>query len=163
MRGRIRKRGLRYEATYWLKGSDGKRRWRSQSFGTRREASAWLAGEIDRINKGLVAAPGRLTVEDLFGHWLLHLEETLDNASTLAGYRKCAHNYILPALGAVRLRELSPGHFEDMYRTLLKPGARKRGSGGLSRRTVQYVHVTAHRACEWAARLASSQPCRPGG
>ena len=50
--------------------------------------------------------------------------------------------HIKPALGRVKLKSLTPAHVRGLYREKL--------DSGLSNRTVNYVHVTLHKALKQA-------------
>ena len=51
-------------------------------------------------------------------------------------------NHLIPTLGPIKLRALTPTHLRGLYRDKL--------DSGLSPRTVQYIHVTIHKALKQA-------------
>ncbi len=62
--------------------------------------------------------------------------------STFAQYQSVVNCHIIPALGRLKLKALTPAHARSLYRKKLETG--------LSPRTVQYVHVTLHKALKQA-------------
>lgn len=63
--------------------------------------------------------------------------------TTYARYEQNARRHIIPSLGRLKLKNLAPAHVRSLYREKL--------DAGLSGRTVQYVHVTLHKALKQAA------------
>ena len=64
--------------------------------------------------------------------------------STFARYGQISRDHIAPTLGRVRLKVLTPAHVQGLYRAKL--------DSGLAPRTVQYIHVTLHKALKQALR-----------
>jgi integrase len=64
--------------------------------------------------------------------------------TTYECYEQIVRIHVRPALGGVKLKNLTPAHVRGLYRE--KPQA------GLSPRTVQYIHVTLHKALKQAAQ-----------
>jgi len=99
---------------------------------------------------------GRREDELTLGQWL---EEWLAlckvrglRPTTIEGYRRVLDLYVpgqlrTTALGAVRPRQLN-----ELY-AYLRTSGRRRGTGGLSARTVRYVHVSLNKALADAVRL----------
>ena len=62
--------------------------------------------------------------------------------TTFERYEQIVRLHICPALGKLKLKNLIPAHIHGLYREKL--------NAGLSPRTVQYVHVTLHKALKQA-------------
>jgi integrase len=62
--------------------------------------------------------------------------------STYVRYEGLVRNHIKPAIGRVKLKGLTPTHVRSLYR--------ERFDSGLSTRSVNYIHVTLHKALEQA-------------
>jgi integrase len=60
--------------------------------------------------------------------------------------------YLIPSLGQIPLTRLRPEHLQRFYADKLSSG-RADGKGGLSARTVRYMHVTLHKALKNAVRI----------
>jgi hypothetical protein len=61
------------------------------------------------------------------------------------------HGYVAPRIGHLRLTRLNSGHLRALHGELLASGGR-RGSGGLSTRTVVYTHRLLSHALSDAVR-----------
>ena len=59
---------------------------------------------------------------------------------------------MIPSLGQISLAQLKPEHLQRVYSEKLSKG-RCNGEGGLSNRTVRYIHVTLHKALQHALKL----------
>jgi integrase len=53
---------------------------------------------------------------------------------------------VLPTLGSVQLRHIDAGRLNALYAHLLADGKKSNGGGGLSPRSVSYLHTIVHRA-----------------
>ena len=71
--------------------------------------------------------------------------------STVDGYRRCL-DYVLPDLGPKRLDALTVHDLDALYGRLLESGKRKKPYGGLSPRSVRYVHTVVHKALSDAVK-----------
>ena len=71
--------------------------------------------------------------------------------TTLEGYRGNIERYIVPRVGDLPLRALTPPLINQLYADVRENG-RIRSSGPLALKTVREVHVTLHRALEDAVR-----------
>jgi integrase len=129
----------------------GKRRqkWHS-GFRTKRDAERALNEILNRIGAGVYVDPGRQTVGEFLREWLLAIENTV-RPGTWTSYRSNVERHIVPALGSRELRQLGPPQLNVMYAGLLD-GGRCDGSGGLSPRSVRYIHTIMRRALRDAVR-----------
>lgn len=95
----------------------------------------------------------------LLERWLKHMKNRV-SARSYARYREIVTLYINPRLGATPLDKLRGSAIQAVYDELLVNG-RTRGSGGLSSRSVQYVHRTLHSAMQFALRqeFVGRNPC----
>lgn len=121
---------------------DGKRRQKSERFhGTKREAEKRLREILREIDEGkYLSEKGDITLREYIEDWLkIHACNRKLRESTVESYRSLLFQHVIPELGQYRLCDLQPYHFERLYAKLLEHG-RKRGEGGLSVRTVQYIH-----------------------
>ena len=135
-------------------GPDGERRQaRRRGFRTKREAQEALdilRGEVR--HHGYVAPTNQTVREFLVDDWLPAVKGTLQPSSWMS-YSDTVRIHIVPALGGIKLRALEPSQINRMYADLLADGGRKDGRpGGLSPRTVRYVHTVLGRALRDAVR-----------
>ncbi len=121
----------------------GRRQVLRRGFRTRREAAAELRTALAEVTRGTHVVPSRLTLGDyLTGTWLPALRL---KPSTAASYRKNVRLHVVPHLGTLPLASLTGQRLTALYRRLEASG-RVDGAGGLSARTVRYVHTIVHRA-----------------
>ncbi len=127
----------RWQARYQ---ADGKRRY---IYGkTRAEVARMLNQALSEVSRGLVYDDKGTTVEKHIEDWLAASKGTV-RIRTWERYEQICRRHIVPELGHLKLRNLTPMLVQNLYREKLKV---------LSPRTVQYVHVTLHRALSLAVR-----------
>ncbi|HKH75596.1 MAG TPA: hypothetical protein VKA51_01425 [Rubrobacteraceae bacterium] len=120
---------------------NGKRRYVSGK--NKAEVRAELREKLAERDRGIVVDSEGLTVEKYMDRWL---ESTRDNV----GLRTYQHSeettrlHIKPTLGRVRPGRLTAMQLDTLYGEKLK--------SGLSPRTVQIIHATAHKALKQAVR-----------
>ncbi|MDP9440518.1 MAG: N-terminal phage integrase SAM-like domain-containing protein, partial [Actinomycetota bacterium] len=131
-----RKNGGWY-AQYYVPTADGGRQRRTISGKTRVEVAKKLAKVIADRDGGLVYDAGTLTVGEYLDRWLRDSVRDTVKDSTFASYRQLVRTHVKPALGRVKLEELSSMHVRGLLRQNL--------DAGLSPRTVQYVRFVLRR------------------
>jgi integrase len=148
--GNIRKRP---DGRYEVRITDpvsGKRR--SLFARTEDEAVSRLKAAHRAIDDGSGLADGRVTVEGYFTDWLTGVRPTL-RRTTAKRYEQLIRLQIVPHIGKVKLRALTPVHLRKLYATLqTEPRAGRRGKEPLAPRTVGHAHRVIHAALEQAAR-----------
>jgi integrase len=128
-----------------------RRRRRGGGFATRREAEAALREVLTKRDRGRIVQPTTMTVRTfLVDQWLPAMRLTI-GPTTLEGYRGNIERYIVPRVGDLPLRALTPPVINQLYADVRENG-RTRGTGPLALKTVREVHVTLHRALEDAVR-----------
>jgi integrase len=101
---------------------------------TRKDVADQLAVLIAKTKAGLPLAVESWTLERFADHWLKHMVGPRLRPSTLSSYRETLRLHILPTLGGINLRALTPTH----VRTLLAHKA----ADGLGARSIQIIHST---------------------
>lgn len=120
--------------------------------GNYEQATKQMTAMVHAHNTGVFVQPTKTTVAAYFRQWLDDCcQPNLARRST-SEYAKLANLHIIPSLGKVEMAKLRPEHLKTLYASKLKSG-RADGQGGLSRRTVQYIHVTLHKALKDAVKL----------
>ncbi len=155
MQGHIRKRvhttKSGRQTTNWYvvielpRTAEGKRRqkWHG-GFSTRREAEAARAKLVNEFNNGTYAEPSTVTLTEwATEHWL-PMTKSRVKPSTFDSYRRNLELHILPSLGNRQLRQITPALLNRLYADLLADGHRTK-EGGLSAKTVRYVHTIIHK------------------
>lgn len=152
MRGHVRKRGNGWTVVVdHGRDADGKRRqkWHS-GFRTKRDAERALGEILNRIGTGSYVDPGRQTTGEYLREWLVAVQRTI-RPGTWTSYRTNIERHVIPRIGGGELRHLGASHLNVLYAELLERG-RCDGAGGLSPRSVRYVHTIVHRALRDAMR-----------
>lgn len=128
-------------------GGDGKRRQaKRRGFRTKAEAQAALDELRVGVRRGTYVAPVRQTFGDfLTNDWLPAIRATIE-PSTHASYSRYVRLHVVPALGGIGLQQLDAGMLNRLYADLLDHGRKNGKPGGLSPRTVRYIHTIIGRA-----------------
>jgi integrase len=137
-----RKDGL-YMARYTVQTATGTKR--KTLYGkTRNEVSEKLTKAMADRDDGLVFDADNLKVGEYLERWLV--DSVLDTVrpTTYERYEQIVRIHVRPALGSVKLKNLTPVHVRGLYREKLE--------AELSARTVQYIHVTLHKALKQAVQ-----------
>ncbi|MFQ5523355.1 MAG: tyrosine-type recombinase/integrase [Acidimicrobiia bacterium] len=137
--------GRWYVATHY-KDAAGRRRQKSHGgFRTKAEARQRLNAVLADMATGRYVSPSKDTFgQFLSNRWLPAVKASL-RPSTYDSYARNIRVHVLPRLGSLRLQELSTVHLQTLYSELLESG-RATGEGGLSPRTVRYIHRTLKKA-----------------
>lgn len=156
MQGHIRKRShttkSEKETVNWYvvvdlgRGVNGKRRqkWHG-GFKTRREAEVARTKIVGDLHRGTYTEPSKLTLREWVEDNWLPVIETQVKPSTFESYERNMRHHVVPTLGSRKLRDIGPAQLNDLYATLLTSG-RRNGDGGLSAKTVRYIHTIVHKA-----------------
>ena len=105
-------------------------------------------------------AGGNKTVKDLLDRWIEHLEARGRTPKTIDGYRSIARARLEPALGPVKLRQLTAYQLDDLYLSLL--------DSGLSPVYVRHCHAALSAALrqavkwDWIDRSPAERATPPG-
>jgi len=108
---------------------------------TRQEVAAKLAKALSDREGGLVYDAEGLKLGEYLGRWLEDSVKGTVRNTTYERYEQISRARIVPMLGGVKLKALSPTHVRGLYKEKLS---------SLSPRTVQYIHVTLHKALKQA-------------
>lgn len=121
-------------------GADRRRQLRRRGFTTRREAQAALVDLLETLQRGTLVRPEKVRLGEYLAAWMDSLETSGRSPATVSSYRHTLRLHVVPYLGDVQLQALEAVDLDRLYRRLLDSG-RRNGAGGLSRRTVRYVHI----------------------
>lgn len=107
-----------------------------------------LEGQKDR---GVLIKPSKTTIGEYLDQWL---QDSRGNVApnTAQTYAWFIEKHITPAIGQFPLTALKPEHLQKLYSDKLTSG-RRDGKGGLSSRSVRYIHVTMHKALKHALKM----------
>jgi hypothetical protein len=154
MRGSVVKRGASYSVVVELDRDPdtGKRRQRWHSgYRTKRDAERALAELIDALRRGAYVPKTRLTVNEFVVEWLASVSPTIRPA-TAYSYARNLRLHVQPYIGTAALVSVDGGTLNRLYAQLLASGRKDLAGGGLSPRSVRYVHTIIHRMLKDATR-----------
>ncbi len=138
-----RRKGGGWTAQYMVYTSAGRKR-RTVYGKTRAEVAAKLAKAVSDREDGLVFDDEGLTIEGYLGRWLKGSVRDTVRPSTYERNQSLVRLHLAPALGQLKLKDLTPAHVRWLYREKLDAGL----SGG----TVHKMHVVLHKALAQAVR-----------
>ena len=137
---RHKKSGL-YMARYTVQTPTGPKR--KTLYGkTRREVGERLTKAKADRDGGLVFDADNMKLGEYLGRWLTDSVRDTVRPTTFERYEQMVRLHIRPVLGQLKLKNVTPTHVRGLYREKL--------DAGLSPRTVQYIHVTLHKALKQA-------------
>jgi integrase len=154
MRGSVVKRGDGYSVVVELDRDPvtNKRRqkWHS-GYRTKKDAERALTGMLASLDAGTYLEPTKQTLNEFTREWLAAIKPTI-RPSTHYSYGRNLRLHVLPQLGSVQLRRIDAGMLNSLYAALLADGRKNYAGGGLSPRSVRYIHTIVHRALRDAVK-----------
>jgi len=130
--------------------------------GTKKDAQRRLAELQVSVEQGTYIKQTRqMTVAVWLKRWLDGYAASNLALKTRESYEQELLNYVIPSLGGIRLGDLRSHHIQEYIAKALSEG-RKRTTGGLSHRTVQYHYRILSKALDDAIRmgLIVVNPCK---
>ena len=122
-----------------------------RGFKTRSEAKKFLVDCQHSISEGTYIDDNKTTLATYLRDWLIRSAENNLAQSTIDGYRTNIVKHILPNIGHIELKKLKPFDIESMY-SRLRLNGRSDGKGGLSGKSLLYIHRTLHKALNDACK-----------
>lgn len=146
------KSGVAYRVTvdYPPDPITGKRKRRTETYRTRKEADSREREWLTEIERGTAVDGGKMSVSDYLVYWLATYAKHNVRLSTYTAYASYCTNHIIPAFGAIMLTKLQPIHLQDFYQAKLSGGRLDGKAGGLTPRTVKYFHSIIREALQHA-------------
>ena len=135
----VQRKDGRWMATLTI---DGKRRYFYGN--TQKEALEKRRAAQREHAQGILATGPTQTLKVYLNHWLEEVHRPSVGLRTYLGYRGKLDNYIVPALGHIQLRKLTPQQVQSFYAKMLKEG--------LKANTVNGIHNILHSALDNAVR-----------
>ncbi|MHB1420388.1 MAG: tyrosine-type recombinase/integrase [Bacillota bacterium] len=118
---------------------------------TREEVADKLLKARGEQKEGINIDPNKLTVAGWMDKWLKERMKNHLRPTTWSSYKYLTETHIVPALGTTQLKKLTSTKLHDLYNEKVNNG-REDGTGGLSGRTVRYIHTVIHAALKQAVR-----------
>jgi integrase len=138
-----RRKGGGWCAQYTVYTAKGRKR-KTLYGNTRLEVAAKLAKALSDREGGITFDADNLRLGDYLQRWLEDSKKGSVKRVTYEGYARQVRNHLVPTLGRIKLRALTPAHLRGLYR--------EKTETGLSARTVGYIHTTIHNALEQAVK-----------
>ncbi|GAF90014.1 unnamed protein product, partial [marine sediment metagenome] len=118
MRGSIRQRGKNswQIQIYTGKGPDGEYHRHLETVkGRKGDAQRRLTELLSSLDKGVYTPPGKLTVAEHLQNWLNGYVKTNCSERTLDAIESIAKHHLIPVLGHVPLKQLTPKEIQAYY------------------------------------------------
>ena len=154
-----------WEYFFAFTDSSGARRFqRGKKFRTKGEAERAEVEMRHKLNAGENIRHGDGTVADFLNLWLQRIEASGSvKPTTMASYMDCLTVYVVPRIGALPLRKLTPPTVAKLYGDLLASGrVNKNGKpAGLAAKTVRNIGGSLHKALADGVRwgMFPNNPC----
>ena len=113
-------------------------------FKSQRECRDWLKTTNNQIEAGLTFKGAQVKLSEYLESWL-GITKTAVKPKTYEQYDQIARQYIMPALGRMKLKDLRPDQIQTLYGERLKNGS--------SPRLVVMIHAVLHRSLNQALKL----------
>ena len=133
----------RWEAQYMVYTPSGTKR-KSVYGRTKQEVAEKLRKAIAERDDGLDFDAENLTLAEYLKQWLEGSVQGSVAKSSFERYEQLSRVHIVPAIGTVKLKKLTPAHVQSLYRTKIDEG--------LAERTVEYIHATLRKALGQAVK-----------
>jgi integrase len=149
-----RKENLKVYDVYYRYKDPSTGRWKQTSkkgFRTRREAEAFLLEINTQLNNNTFVPLKKITVKEYLEEWITEYVETNLKKSTISSYTSIIRLHITPMLGNIELQKLTSSHIDNFYSQKIKSG-RLDGKGGLSNKSVLYIHRILTEALDHATK-----------
>jgi integrase len=139
--GITKRKDGRYMARYTVHTPDGPKR--KLIYGRKyKEVEKKLAEARGDVARGLVFDADNLKLGEYLGRWLADSVADTVRPTTFERYEQIVWVHIRPALGTLKVKNVTRAHVRGLYREKLE--------AGLSAHTIQYLHVTLHKALKQA-------------
>jgi integrase len=119
---------------------------------SRKEVVDKLNHILIKTNNGTYNEPAKLKLADWLDTWLNDYMKSSLRPTTWASYEVQVRKHIKPSLGQVKLSQLTTTHLQRLYNDKLEGGRGEQKGGGLSPRSVRYIHAVLRGALEQAKK-----------
>ena len=141
MKGTTRKRGATWSYQFTVTRAGRRHHVTKGGFRTQKLAQDALTDAMAERRSGAHVEPTRLTLADYLRRQWLPVVQISRKPGTLRSYRDIMENRVIPALGDIRLSEVSAGDVAGLYAQLRISGKRTGGGGGLSERSIKAIQT----------------------
>jgi integrase len=151
-RGTVGRRGASwfYVVDTQSEGEPRKQLWK-RGFKTKGEALDALAKVTGQVREKTFVQPSKQTLGEFLAEWLEAVRPHL-KPTTFGGYERNINAHVVPAIGQVKLQDLTAARLQALYGSLTK-----RDGGELSSRTKLHVHAVLRTALAAAVKWGRIQ------
>jgi integrase len=146
MKGHIHKKRTKgsWQLQIYVPGPDGKpKRYYETIHGQKKDAHRRLRELLSSLDKGVSVPVGKLTLSTHLHNWLEGYVATKCSPRTLDGYQSIIERHLVPNLGHIQLKHLTPQAISTYYGKAIKK---------LSARTVHHQHRVLSQALKYAVK-----------
>jgi integrase len=115
----------------------------------RNEVAEKMSKELHDIQISMYVEPNKITMEQWLETWLYEYKKSSVRPTTFESYEYIVRVHINPKIGRLYLKDLKAEQLQKLYNEKFSKG-RSDGKGGLSSRTVRYIHILIHEALDQA-------------
>ncbi|GAW91904.1 integrase protein [Calderihabitans maritimus] len=119
---------------------------------TKKQAEELLIQKLKELQEGWFIEPSKMTLKEYLHRWLEDYGRTNLRQTTFESYETTIRLHIIPEIGNIPLANLKPAHLQKLYADKLKGGRADGKEGGLSPRTVRYIHAILKEALKHAVK-----------
>lgn len=116
-----------------------------------KEAIAGRREQLAAVSNGTYVPKTRQTLAEYVEEWLIMIKPTVRPA-THYSYSRNLRLHVIPVIGSAPLAAIDAVTLDTLYAALLADGRKDYKGGGLSPRSVYYIHTILHRAFKDAVR-----------
>jgi len=118
----------------------------------RKEVQDKITEALGDIRKGTFAEPTKLTVGEWLETWLNNYMKPSLRPTTWASYETQVNKHLKPAFEHVKLQSLQTRQLQNLYNKKLEGNRADKKEGGLSPRSVRYIHTVIRAALDQAVK-----------
>ena len=118
----------------------------------RKEVQMKIEETRERVKSQTYRDIAKVTVAEWFSTWLNDYMKPSLRKTTWESYRYQVDGHIIPNLGHLKLIELQTHHLQNLYNEKLESGRLDGRDGGLSPKSVRYIHTVIHSCLEQAKK-----------
>lgn len=154
MKGCITKKGATYSVVVDVgRDSTGKRKQKwFNGYKTKKEAQKELIKILNQLQTNTYINPEKITLAEYLNQWFSDYVKVNLAPKTIEGYSVNIHKHVIPCMGSILLQKLQPIQIQKFYKEKLENG-RLDGNGGLSAKSVLYIHRVLREALDHAVKM----------
>lgn len=118
---------------------------------TRSEVADKIYKAQSEIKTGIFIEPTKVKLAEWLDTWMKDYMKPKLRPTTFESYEYIVRIHLKPEIGNMMLRDLRPEHLQKLYNDKFERG-KLDGEGGLSSRSVRYIHMVLHNSLDQAIK-----------